>query len=201
MRRRLVVASRNPDKFREIQAKLEGLPVELLSLADFGSLPPTVEDAPDLMGNAVKKAVECHRATGLWAMADDTGLEVDALNGAPGVYTARFAGEGATYASNCAKMLDETRGVPGDKRGAAFKTVIALKTDDGCYCVEGRLDGRICETARGSEGFGYDPVFEIVDGRTLAEISFIEKNGLSHRAQAVGKMRDLLDFLLRKEIA
>jgi XTP/dITP diphosphohydrolase len=196
LRRKLVVASRNKDKFREIQAKLEGLPLELLSLADFDSLPPTVEDAPDLMGNAIKKADECHRGTGLWAMSDDTGLEVDALNGAPGVYTARYAGEGATYASNCAKILKEMTGVPAARRGAEFKTVIALRTEDGCYCVEGVLKGRIGEAARGEEGFGYDPVFELADGRTLAEISLSEKNGLSHRAQAVGKMRRLLEYLL-----
>ena len=172
------------------------MPVKLLSLAEFSSLPETVEDQPDLIGNAIKKATEAARGTGLWAMADDTGLEVDALDGAPGVYSARYSGPGATYASNCEKLLRDLSEVPRDKRTAHFKCVIALKTDDGLYCVEGILLGRIAETGRGNKGFGYDPIFELEDGRMLAELEMAEKNRLSHRGQAVDKMKRLLEFLL-----
>ncbi len=131
-------------------------------------------------------------------MADDTGLEVDALDGAPGVYTARFAGENATYADNCAKMLNVMEGVYPADRSAQFKTVIALKTGDGLYCVEGQLQGKIATVARGEKGFGYDPIFELADGRTLAEIELAEKNRLSHRGQAVEKLKGLLQFLLQE---
>jgi len=194
--RRIVLATNNANKFREIQEKLTGYPVELLSLAEFSSLEPTVEDQPDLLGNAIKKAREAHAHTGLWALADDTGLEVDALDGAPGVYSARFAGEHATYADNCAKLLREMESVPDEERAAAFKAVLCLVTEDGVYCVEGRLDGRINRAGRGEKGFGYDPVFELADGRTLAELEMSEKNRLSHRGQAVEKMMTLLGFLL-----
>lgn len=194
--RRIVIATKNSNKFREIQEKLSGFPVELLSLADFSSLSQTVEDQPDLLGNAIKKAREASLGTGLWAMADDTGLEVDALAGAPGVYSARYAGENATYADNCEKLLREMTGVPDELRGARFRAVIALVTEDGVYCVEGRLEGRINHAARGAKGFGYDPVFELADGRTLAELEMSEKNRLSHRGQAVEKMMSLLGFLL-----
>jgi XTP/dITP diphosphohydrolase len=172
------------------------VPVELLSLAEFSSLPPTVEDQPDLLGNAIKKAVEAARGTGLWAMADDTGLEVEALDGAPGVYSARYSGPGATYASNCEKLLREMTGMPREKRAAHFKCVIALKTHDSLFCVEGVLPGRIAEEKRGDKGFGYDPVFELEDGQMLAELEMAEKNRLSHRGQAVEKMKKLLEFLL-----
>lgn len=194
--RRIVVATNNANKFREIQEKLAGFPVELLSLADFSSLPPTVEDQPDLLGNAIKKAREAHAGTGHWALADDTGLEVAALNGAPGVYSARYAGENATYADNCEKLLREMSAVADEQRAAAFKAVLCLVTEDGVYCVEGRLDGAINRAGRGAKGFGYDPVFELPDGRTLAELDMSEKNRLSHRGQAVEKMMKLLGFLL-----
>jgi len=170
--------------------------VELLSLAEFSSVPETIEDQPDLLGNAIKKATEAFHATGLWTMADDTGLEVSALGGAPGVYSARYSGPGATYASNCEKLLREISGVKEEDRSAVFRCVIALKTPDGLYCVAGELEGRIAEAARGSKGFGYDPVFELPDGRMLAELETHEKNRLSHRGLAVEKMQSLLGFLL-----
>ncbi len=196
---KLVVATRNADKFREIQEKLSDLPIQLLSLAEFSSLPATDEDAPDLLGNAIKKAREAHDGTGLWAMADDTGLEVDALGGAPGVFTARFAGENATYTENCAKMLRVMSEVPQEERGAHFKTVIALKSADTLHCVEGVLPGRIASAKRGDKGFGYDPIFELADGRTLAELELAEKNRLSHRGQAVEKVKKLLSWLLENQ--
>ncbi|MBU0507285.1 RdgB/HAM1 family non-canonical purine NTP pyrophosphatase [bacterium] len=197
MARRIVVATNNPDKFREIQEKLSALPLALQSLADFPFCPKVTEDRPDLEGNAIKKATEVWRVVGQWTLADDTGLEVAALGGAPGVYSARYSGPGATYESNCRKLLDVMRDVPDGKRAAAFWTVICLRTDDGLYCVEGVLEGTIGRARRGDGGFGYDPVFVLRDGRTLAELSLAEKNRVSHRGQALDKMTALLSHLLK----
>lgn len=197
MIRRIIVASNNPDKFREIQEKFSALPLILQSLADFPFIPEVVEDQPDLMGNARKKATEIWRATGVWALADDTGLEVAALNGAPGVYSARFTGPGATYESNCRKLLQGLKDVPEGERQAAFRTVICLKTEAEEFFAEGVLSGGIGTEPRGMNGFGYDPVFVLSDGRTLAELSLEEKNRLSHRGQALEQMRQLLLELLQ----
>lgn len=192
-----VVATRNPDKLREIQEKLGNLPLKLLSLADFPSLCDVVEDQPDLLGNAIKKAVETAHATGLIALADDTGLEVEALSGAPGVFSARYSGPAATYDSNCRKLLADMRSVPEGRRQARFRTVICLRTEDGLYCVEGTLQGTIGTEKRGTHGFGYDPIFVLPDGRTLAELELPEKNRISHRAQALDEMAKLMTFLFR----
>lgn len=179
---RVVVASQNPDKVAEIEAVLGemGLVGEIVRGLTW---PEVVEDAPTLEGNAVLKARAVLAATGLPAIADDTGLEVDALGGAPGVYTARFSGPGATYESNVTALLAAMDEV--EDRAATFRTVMALVTPDGDEVVaEGRLDGAITTERRGESGFGYDPVFE-VDGRTLAEIGETEKNAMSHRARAI----------------
>lgn len=189
---RIVVATRNPDKLREIQNKLGSLPIRLLSLADFPSLREVEEDRPDLLGNAIKKAVETARATGLAALADDTGLEVEALHGAPGVISARYSGPGATHDSNCRKLLEEMQNVPAGLRQAHFRTVICLRTEDGLYCVEGVLDGTIGFQKCGDNGFGYDPIFVLPDGRTLAELELTEKNRVSHRARALDKLASLM---------
>jgi XTP/dITP diphosphohydrolase len=199
VQRRLVVATRNRDKFREIQELLSALPLALLSLADFLFVQEVVEDQPDLCGNAIKKATQVAAQVGLWTMADDTGLEVEALNGAPGVHAARYSGPGATYESNRRKLLHEMRDVPDGQRQARFRTVICLRTDSGLYCVEGVLDGSIGREPRGTGGFGYDPVFTLKDGRTLAELSLEEKNRVSHRGQALERMTRLLRFLLEDE--
>jgi XTP/dITP diphosphohydrolase len=195
--RRLVVASNNSDKFREIQEKLSPLPLALQSLADFLWVEKVVEDQPDLRGNAIKKAVTVAQTVGLWALADDTGLEVDALHGAPGVMSARYSGPGATYQSNCEKLLREMADVPNDRRQARFRCVLCLKTEDGLYCVEGKVEGVIGRSPHGTGGFGYDPIFVLSSGKTLAEISLDEKNVISHRGQALNKMTDLLTFLLK----
>jgi XTP/dITP diphosphohydrolase len=192
----LVVATHNPDKLREIQNKLGGLSIKLLSLAENPSLREVEEDLPDLLGNAIKKAVETARATGLPALADDTGLEVEALRGAPGVLSARYSGPAATYDSNCQKLLDELQNVPEGMRQAHFRTVICLRASDGLYCVEGVLDGTIGFEKRGARGFGYDPVFVLPDGRTLAELELSEKNRVSHRAQALEKLAKLMTALV-----
>lgn len=189
---RVVLASKNPDKIAELEAVLvaAGVVDEVVRGLEW---PDVVEDADTLEGNALKKAREVCRAVGIPAISDDTGLEVAALGGAPGVYTARYAGPGATYADNVEKMLRELDGE--DERSATFRTAAALVLPDGTeLVVEGRLEGMIATARRGSGGFGYDPIFELPDGRTLAEIPTGEKNGISHRAKAlqalVEAMRD-----------
>jgi XTP/dITP diphosphohydrolase len=172
-----------------------GLPYEILSLADFPSVQEVEEDLPDLLGNAIKKAIEVSRQCGLWALADDTGLEVDSLGGAPGVLSARYSGPNATYESNCRKLLAEMENIPDGRRQAAFHTVLCLRTHDALFCVEGSVSGVITHALRGKNGFGYDPVFLLPSGRTLAELDLEEKNQLSHRAQALIKMEKLLRFL------
>ena len=179
---RLVIASKNPDKIREIEHVLEpmGLVGEIVRGLDW---PHVEETGETLEENALIKARAVVEATGLPSIADDTGLEVDALDGEPGVHTARFAGPDATYDDNVTRMLEVMEGVSG--RVARFRTVVALVFPDGEEIVaEGSVDGVITETRRGSGGFGYDPVFEI-GGRTLAEMTAGEKNKLSHRARAV----------------
>lgn len=200
---KLVLATHNRDKAREIVDMLEGLDVEIATLDAYTDFPPTIEDGDTLEANARKKAREARDHTGLSALADDTGLEVDALNGAPGVYSARYSGEGATYASNCAKLLDEMAHVPADRRGAHFRTVMALAltpTDAARLAqraeyllTDGALPGTIATERRGTHGFGYDPVFvDAASLRTLAEMTLAEKNRTSHRYRALIEMRELL---------
>ena len=186
---KLVLASANPDKVREIQELLTGLDIEPRP----ADLPDVDETGETLEENARLKAVAVMEATGLTAVADDTGLEVVALDGAPGVRTARFAGEKATYADNVAKMLDVLTGV--EDRRARFRTVALVRFPDGREVVaEGAVDGVIAEEARGSEGFGYDPLFvpSEGDGRTFAEMTAEEKHDLSHRGRAFRALRELL---------
>jgi XTP/dITP diphosphohydrolase len=198
---KLVLATNNRDKAREITAMLAGLDVEVSTLADYPGFPATIEDGDTLQANALKKAREARDYTSLSALADDTGLEVDALDGAPGVYSARFAGDNATYAENCAKLLREMQNVPHAKRGARFRTVmaLALAPDDARRATldhllaDGVLPGEIATERRGSQGFGYDPVFiDTASGRTLAEMTLEEKNRTSHRYRALIEMRELM---------
>ena len=185
----VVVASKNADKVAEMEAVLASLdpPIAVVRGLEW---PDVAETEPTLEGNAVLKATAVAAATGMPAIADDTGLEVEALGGGPGVYTARFAGPGATYADNVARLLDELSGV--ENRAARFRTVIALAEPAGSVIVvEGVLEGAITNRPRGRGGFGYDPVFEI-DGRTLAEIPTAEKNRISHRARALHALADEL---------
>jgi XTP/dITP diphosphohydrolase len=179
-----VCASANPDKVAEIASLLDGL-VELLPRPEY--VPDVVEDAPTLLGNARLKAMAICTATAHAAISDDTGLEVDALGGAPGVHTARFAGEDCTYADNRAKMLLQLLGVPVSARTAQFKTVAMVVWPDGReLAVEGVCEGSIAEHERGERGFGYDSVFIPADGdgRTFSEMSEAEKNAVSHRGRA-----------------
>jgi XTP/dITP diphosphohydrolase len=185
---RLVLASANPDKVAEIAAVLaDALPVDLVPRPP--EVPDVVEDGATLLDNARLKALALVSATGLAAVADDTGLEVEALGGAPGVYSARYAGEGATYADNVAKLLAELSALQdgGGARRARFRTVALVAFPDGGEVwAEGAVDGSISEAVRGDGGFGYDPVFvpRDGDGRTFAEMSPSEKHGISHRGRA-----------------
>ena len=189
----LVCASANPDKVAEIQRLLDGV-VELLPRPSH--VPDVVEDAGSLLGNARLKAAALCAATGLPAVADDTGLEVDALDGAPGVDAAHYAGEGCTYAENRSKLLSEMAGV-ADRR-AAFKTVAIVVWPDGSELhVEGVCPGGITADERGEIGFGYDSVFQPDEGggATFAEMGVEAKNAISHRGRA---FRALLDALAQR---
>lgn len=177
---RVVVASKNPDKITEIEDILRDAVGEIVRDLDW---PDVEETGATLEENALLKARAVLLATGLPSVADDTGLEVEALGGAPGVRTARFSGPNATYASNVEQLLKEMNGV--DDRSARFRTVAVLaRPGDTELVAEGVLQGRIALSPRGSSGFGYDPVFEVGD-RTLAEMGPVEKNLLSHRARAL----------------
>jgi len=191
---RFVLATFNPDKRRELEALLDLPGATFAMLSDHPGATAPEEDGATLLENARIKARAALAATGLPAIADDTGLEVDALDGRPGVHAARYAGPGATYADNVARLLRELAGVPAARRTARFRTVCVASFPDGSERVgEGVLEGRITEAARGSHGFGYDPVFEVEDsGRTLAEFPAAEKNARSHRARAVKALAALL---------
>lgn len=185
---RVVCASANPDKVAEIQDLLHGV-VELLPRP--ASVGDVVEDADTLLGNARLKARAICAATGLPAVADDTGLEVDALDGAPGVRSARYAGDHATYDENVERLLAELaeRGaITVDRRTARFRTVVLVRWPDGReVVVDGVCEGTITESPRGDGGFGYDPVFapSEADGRTFAEMTAAEKHTISHRGRAL----------------
>ncbi len=186
---RLVVATKNPDKVREVEAVLRRLGVESEIVRDV-VWPDVAETEETLEGNAILKARAAADATGIAALADDTGLEVAALGGRPGVRTARYAGPDATYEENVAELLFELADV-ADRR-ARFRTIVALVEPGGATrTAEGVLEGSIARRPRGSGGFGYDPVF-VVDGRTLAEIPSEEKNRISHRARALEAMARML---------
>jgi XTP/dITP diphosphohydrolase len=194
MIRELVLATRNRHKREELVALLGDLGITIRTLDEFPDVPEVVEDGDTCEANAVKKARAIADFTGLPAVADDTGLEVDALGGRPGVYAARYAGEDATYEDNCRKLLRELMGVPREQRTAHFLTVAAIALpSDGTRVAQGTLDGAIAEKASGTLGFGYDPVFLIPElGKTLAQLSADQKNTISHRAKAFAKMREIL---------
>ncbi len=192
----IVLATRNKKKIEEIKRITADLPVTILSLDNFPDCPETVEDKDTFEGNAVKKAVEVCRYTGKPALADDSGLEVDALNGAPGVYSARYAGGsgGGNDVKNYEKILSELKTVPLEKRGARFVCCMALAFPDGkTETFFGYAKGRIGSEPKGKSGFGYDPVF-IPAGyeKTFAEMTSAEKDDLSHRGKAIEKLKQFL---------
>lgn len=184
--KQIVFATNNKNKLREIREIMSDL-YEVLSLDDIGCHEEIVEDAETIEGNAKIKADFVTNKYHEDCFADDTGLEVEALNGAPGVYSARYAGEHCSYQDNVNKMLNAMRGKTNRK--AAFRTVIALNLGGKSYTFEGRCDGQIIESQRGTDGFGYDPIF-MPDGfnQTFAEMSHEEKNAISHRGRATKKL-------------
>jgi XTP/dITP diphosphohydrolase len=178
----------------EIRAILGDLGIRLRALSEFPGAPQVREDGTTYEENALKKARAAAAFTHKPALADDTGLEVDALGGRPGIYAARFAGEGCSFEDNINKLLELLKGVPPERRGARFISVVALVTSDGREeLVKGELRGWITETPSGRGGFGFDPVFRPADvGKTLAELDPDAKNRISHRRRALEKARSLL---------
>jgi len=191
---KVVIASRNRKKLEELKRILEGVDITILSVSDFPNLEEVVEDGLTFQENALKKARYVCQQTGLPALADDSGLEVEALGGAPGVRSARYAGENATDEDNINKLLKELEGVPPEKRNAQFVCCIALVFPDGQeHLFWGYVKGKITETPQGDKGFGYDPVF-IPDGfqLTFAQMQPHEKDKISHRKEALDKLREFL---------
>lgn len=193
----LVLATRNPGKVRELECLLAELPLRVQSLIDFPEIPPLAEEADTYAANAASKAVAVARATGQAALADDSGLEVDALGGAPGVQSSRWLGEEATDAERNAAVLAGLRDVPAEARTARFRAVVAVALRDGTVRIfEGVVEGRIADRPAGGTGFGYDPIFLVPQfGRTMAELGPEVKNRISHRAQAVRAARTYLRTL------
>ena len=190
----LVIATRNPGKIREIADVLSPLALRLLSLRDFPLLSEVVEDGATFAENASIKARAVARQTERFALADDSGLVVEALGGRPGIFSSRFAGEGATDADRYRKLLDEMTAIPEGRRQAFFICAMALSSPEGkTRVVEGECRGRITFSPRGDEGFGYDPVFFVPElGRTMAELLLEVKNRISHRARALEKIKSLI---------
>lgn len=187
----IILATRNPGKVAEMQSLLADLPVELRTVADFSDAPEVAEDAPTLEGNAAKKALALHEHTGLASLADDTGLEVAALDGRPGVYSARYAGPEANDAANRTLLRQELHG--HTDRTAQFRTVIAFAENGQMCYFEGICKGHILSEERGRGGFGYDALF-VPEGetQTFAEMDAATKNAISHRGRA---LRAFIDYL------
>ncbi len=193
---KILLASGNLKKLRELGRELAGLDVELVTPADVGGLPHVDEDQPTFRANAAKKARSAAVHASMWALADDSGLEVDALGGAPGVHSARFAGAHGDDAANNALLLERMRGVPDERRGARFVCALALARPEGTLAleVEGVARGRILHEARGTYDFGYDPLFLFNEpgfpesGRGFAEMEMVEKSRVSHRGRALREL-------------
>ena len=189
----LVIATGNPGKLREIRALLGGqAPPDITCLKDLPGYLPPIETEPDYTGNAVLKALHAARTLGVPALADDSGLEVDALAGAPGPRSARYAGEDASDGANNARLLGEHKGIT--PATARYRAVVALAYPNGkVVTAEGSCEGEIVAAAAGEGGFGYDPYFRLPDGRTMAEIPAQEKNRISHRAAALNALLEKLE--------
>ena len=189
----IVLATHNRDKREELQEALSEFTVKILSLNDFPFIGEIEEVGQTLLENSMIKAKTVHNLTQLPVIADDTGLEVEALNGAPGIYSARYAGEDVTYEDNVNKLLAEMENIPLENRKAQFRTVISFVDKDRELWTEGTIKGIIGETAKGKNGFGYDPVFFVPElEKTFSELSIGEKNKISHRGLAMKKFRILL---------
>jgi XTP/dITP diphosphohydrolase len=188
----LVFATNNTHKLNEVRA-IAGARFSIISLQELGCFDEIPETGATLAENALQKAQYIHTRFHCNCFADDTGLEIEALNGKPGVYSARYAGEHCSFNDNIEKVLNELKNATNRK--ACFKTVIALILNSKNYFFEGKIDGEIIETVKGSKGFGYDPVFKPLGyDKTFAEMSDIEKNSISHRALATKKLNDFLQI-------
>jgi XTP/dITP diphosphohydrolase len=194
MKTRLIVATRNAKKLKEIKDILKGLPLEISSLEDHARLPRIVENGASFAENAAKKAVPIAAATGSLCLGEDSGLCVDALDGGPGIYSARFAGKQKSDEKNNRKLLRLLRGMPPGERKAHYVCAVALADKHGLIAVvQGRCDGRIGTVPRGRSGFGYDPLFVIPKyKKTFAQLGLRIKHGMSHRFRALKKARVLL---------
>ncbi|MEE8404280.1 MAG: XTP/dITP diphosphatase [candidate division Zixibacteria bacterium] len=190
----LVLATNNDDKIKEIKYLLEDLPVTIFSHNDFLEFPDVEETGQTLKENAILKAKTIAEYCDMPALADDTGLEVEALDGAPGIFSSRYAGSNASYADNVNKLIDEMSKVPKEKRTASFRCVIAIDWNDGnIETVEGVCQGFICEDVQGTKGFGYDPVFYYPPkNKRFSEMTIEEKNMVSHRGLALQNMVGLI---------
>ena len=195
---KIILATHNRDKEKELQKSLEGINVKICSLFDFPNIGEIEETGTTLLENSLLKARTVFDITGIPTIADDTGLEVDFLDGAPGVYSARYAGNNVSYQDNVNKLLFELDGVPNEKRTARFRTVITYIDKEEELWTEGHIDGIISETIIGDRGFGYDPIFFVPHiGKTFAELSSDEKNKISHRGIALQKLRKILINVLK----
>jgi XTP/dITP diphosphohydrolase len=192
----LVIATHNPGKTAEIRDLLKNFPIDIKNIDDFGPIPPVDEDGDTFDENAYKKASFVSKVLGLPALADDSGLVVDALDGAPGVLSARYAGDNATDEQRCTKLLEEMKGKPNRK--AAFECVISIAVPIGpALTYEGRCEGLIAEVSSGDNGFGYDPVFYYPPlKKTFAEITREEKSRVRHRGKALRELKDEFDKVL-----
>ena len=195
---KIILATHNQDKEKELQNSLQGINIEICSLFDFPEIGDIEETGTTLLENSLLKARTVFDITGIPTIADDTGLEVDYLDGAPGVYSARYAGNNVSYQDNVNKLLNELDGVPHEKRKAKFRTVVTYIDKNEELWTEGYIDGIISETIIGDRGFGYDPVFFVPHkGKTFAELSSAEKNKISHRGIALQKLRNILINVLK----
>lgn len=196
----LILATKNQHKVEEIKALLADVPVRILSLRDFPDIPEVEETGVTFAENAEIKAKAVSSATGKIALADDSGLEVDALGGQPGVRSNRFAGPGATDQDKYMHILELLEGVPNEERTARFRAAVAVSTPEGeTVVVEGTCEGRIAHEPKGTGGFGYDPIFYLPDlGKTMAELTPEEKNAVSHRGKALRAAKKVLHELLEK---
>ncbi|MBO7431302.1 MAG: XTP/dITP diphosphatase [Elusimicrobia bacterium] len=195
----IILATGNKHKVVEIKDILKDLPVTIKPMTDFDKYPDVIEDGQTLQDNAIKKATEVAKYFNSWAIADDTGLEVNYLNGAPGVYSSRYAGENCSYADNNNKLLKALNGVQMENRQAQFRCVIALSDPQGNVKIlaEGKIKGYIAESLSGTTGFGYDPLFYVPKcEKTFAELGEETKNQISHRALALKNFKE--QFLLLK---
>lgn len=189
---KLILASRNTNKIEEMKQLVAHMGIDVFSALDFPDLEEVEEDKPTLEGNALKKARYVNQQTGIPALSDDTGLEVEALDGAPGVYSARYAGENASYQDNVLKLLDTLKGK--ENRAAQFRTVVALVDGDQEWTFEGVCKGKIIEEQIGKKGFGYDPIFMPDEfAETFAQMDPNIKNLISHRGKAVQRFLEFLE--------